>query len=118
MRKEEWLLIICIDPYSHSLLRVLSAHNKIHFNIIIILIIPDDVVPTIVATEAGKIAVTTSKGVRSITVAEGLLFSGFPKEYKLDNIEYRHSFDLLGNTVMPPTIKYVSECLLGANGCR
>jgi len=73
---------------------------------------PDELVPTIVATEVGKIAVSTNEGVRSITVKEGLSFSGFPDWYKLDNISYRKSFDLLGNTVMPPVISYVSDSLI------
>jgi len=75
---------------------------------------PNDVVPTIVATEAGKIAVSTHEGVRSITINEGLRFSGFPMDYDLSGLDYRLAFDLLGNTVMPPVIKYVSSCLLEA----
>jgi DNA (cytosine-5)-methyltransferase 1 len=73
---------------------------------------PNDVAPTIVATEAGKIAVATEKGIRKITIAEGLSFSGFPKDYSLD-IEYNKAFDLIGNTVMPPVIKAVSLRILG-----
>lgn len=74
---------------------------------------PNDAIPTIVATEIGKIAVATEKGVRSITIKEGLLFSGFPESYFLDHIEYNKAFDLIGNTVMPPVIKSVSYRLLG-----
>ena len=73
---------------------------------------PDDYVPTIVATEAGKIAVATKKGVRRITVQEGLGFSGFPETYDLSSVEYKQAFDLLGNTVMPPVIKYMAKNLL------
>ena len=75
---------------------------------------PNDFVPTIVATEYGKLAVATDDGVRRITITEGLKFSGFPSDYKLDTVSYRFAFDLLGNTVMPPVIKYVSQCLLEA----
>lgn len=74
---------------------------------------PDDFVPTLVATEAGKIGVATKKGVRSISVREGLRFSGFPEEYSLDDITYNKAFDLIGNTVMPPVITSVVERLIG-----
>ena len=68
---------------------------------------PQDVAPTIVATEAGKLAVATKLGVRSITVREGLRFSGFPDTYALSEDDYAKAFDLIGNTVMPPVIKAV-----------
>lgn len=73
---------------------------------------PSDVSPTIVATEAGKIGVATNKGVRSITVQEGLHFSGFPSSYKITETDYAKAFDLIGNTVMPPVIKAVALRLL------
>jgi DNA (cytosine-5)-methyltransferase 1 len=73
---------------------------------------PDGFCPTIVATEAGKIAVATSFGVRPISVREGLRFSGFPETYKLAEKQYAKSFDLIGNTVMPPVIKAISLRLL------
>jgi DNA (cytosine-5)-methyltransferase 1 len=74
---------------------------------------PNDFSPTIVATEVGKLAVFTPKGVRPISVREGLRFSGFPDSYKLNEADYIKSFDLIGNTVMPPVIKAVSLRLLG-----
>ena len=73
---------------------------------------PNDVAPTIVATEAGKIGVATNKGIRSITVQEGLHFSGFPSSYKITETHYAKAFDLIGNTVMPPVIKAVALRLL------
>jgi DNA (cytosine-5)-methyltransferase 1 len=73
---------------------------------------PKDVCPTIVATEAGKIAVSTKNGVRAITISEGLAFSGFPKHYKLENTDYNKAFDLIGNTVMPPVIKAIALRLI------
>ena len=76
---------------------------------------PDSFVPTIVATEVGKIAISTDNGVRSITVKEGLRFSGFPNSYNLDTISYKNAFDLLGNTVMPPVIKYATDSLIEAH---
>lgn len=73
---------------------------------------PDKTTPTLVATEAGRIAVSTKYGVRPISVAEGLAFSGFPSSYDLKFLEYKEAFDLIGNTVMPPVIKLVSLRLL------
>ncbi len=74
---------------------------------------PLECCPTLVATEVGKIGVATKKGVRAITVREGLRFSGFPENYIIENISYQKSFDLIGNTVIPPVIKAVSMRLLG-----
>lgn len=77
---------------------------------------PNDMCPTIVATEVGKIAVSLQKGVRPLTIKEGLAFSGFPLGYNLEMLSYRDAFDLIGNTVMPPVIKAVSIKLLGGQG--
>ncbi len=73
---------------------------------------PDQLVPTIVATEPGRIAVATDKGVRRITIEEGLRFSGFPANYSLGMLTYNEAYDLLGNTVIPPVIEYVTLNLL------
>jgi DNA (cytosine-5)-methyltransferase 1 len=73
---------------------------------------PKDIAPTLVATEAGKLGISTPKGVRKITVREGLRLSGFPESYNLDMLAYNDAFDLIGNTVMPPVIKEISKRLL------
>ena len=73
---------------------------------------PNDFAPTIVATEAGKIAVATNNGVRPISIREGLRFSGFPEDYDLSFLNYSNAYDLIGNTVMPPVIKFVSLSIL------
>jgi DNA (cytosine-5)-methyltransferase 1 len=88
--------------------------GKLSFPLAVI-IDPNDVSPTIVATEAGKIGVSTGKGVRSITVQEGLRFSGFPVTYKIAEKDYSKAFDLIGNTVMPPVIKEVALTILKIN---
>lgn len=85
--------------------------GKLSFPLAVILD-PNDVAPTIVATEAGKIGVVTRKGVRSITVQEGLYFSGFPHDYIIPDNDYAKAFDLIGNTVMPPVIKEVALKIL------
>lgn len=79
---------------------------------------PNDPCPTLVATEAGRIAVSTDCGVRPITVREGLAFSGFTTGYNLNMLDYKEAFDLIGNTVMPPVIKAVSERLLKNKECK
>jgi DNA (cytosine-5)-methyltransferase 1 len=73
---------------------------------------PEGFSPTIVATETGKIAVVAGNCLRKITVREGLRFSGFPDSYNIDSISYKDAFDLIGNTVMPPVIEFVSLRLL------
>ena len=85
--------------------------GKLSFPIVKILN-PEQACPTLVATEAGKIGVATDKGVRPITIQEGLHFSGFPENYHLDLLSYSKAFDLIGNTVMPPVIKAVALRLL------
>jgi len=72
---------------------------------------PKGFAPTIVATEVGKLAVSTAQGVRPITIREGLRLSGFTEDYQI-NIDYNKAFDLIGNTVIPPVIKAVSLKLL------
>lgn len=85
--------------------------GKLSFPLAVILN-PADVAPTIVATEAGKIGVATKDGVRSITIREGLNFSGFPADYIIPFDDYSKAFDLIGNTVMPPVIKEVALKIL------
>ena len=85
--------------------------GKLSFPIITILH-PDKFCPTIVATESGKIGVSTDKGVRSITVKEGLQLSGFPRKFAMDGCSYHKAFDLLGNTVIPPVMKEVAMRVL------
>lgn len=72
----------------------------------------NDIAPTIVATEIGKIAVATKNGIRNFTIEEGLRLFGYPKNYQIKNISYENAFDLLGNTVIPLVIKAIAEKLL------
>jgi len=73
---------------------------------------PNDVTPTIVATDVHKLAVPVNNGIRALTVDEGLKLFGFPDNYQLDFLKESEAFDLLGNTVCVPVIKAVSEKLL------
>ena len=73
---------------------------------------PDEVTPTLVATDVQKLAVPVGGGIRSLTVKEGLKLFGFPDDYSLDKLKKNEAFDLLGNTVCIPVIKAVSLKLL------
>lgn len=73
---------------------------------------PNDVTPTIVATDVHKLAVPVDNGIRTLTINEGLKLFGFPDNYQLDFMKESEAFDLLGNTVCVPVIKAVSEKLL------
>lgn len=70
---------------------------------------PNDVTPTLVATDVTKLAVPDGDGLRRLTVREGLRLSGFPDWYMLDQINYQEAFDLLGNTVIVPVIAMICE---------
>ena len=69
---------------------------------------PDEVTPTLVATDVQKLAVPVGGGIRSLTVKEGLKLFGFPDDYSLDKLKKNEAFDLLENTVCIPVIKAVS----------
>ena len=73
---------------------------------------PDDVSPTLVATDVQKLAVPVRDGIRTLTIDEGLKLFGYPGDYHLDFLKESEAFDVLGNTVCVPVIKAVSERLL------
>lgn len=73
---------------------------------------PNDVTPTLVATDVSKLAVPVNNGIRKLTVTEGLRLFGFPENYDLSQLSESEAFDLLGNTVCVPVIKAVSNKLL------
>lgn len=77
---------------------------------------PNDVTPTLVATDVTRLAVVDGDGLRKLSVREGLRLSGFPEWYTLNGVSYVESFDLLGNTVIVPVIdmvcqRYISEVI-------
>ena len=73
---------------------------------------PDDVSPTLVATDVQKLAVPVHDGIRTLSISEGLKLFGYPEDYSLDFLKESEAFDLLGNTVCVPVIKAVSERLI------
>jgi len=73
---------------------------------------PNDITPTLVATDISKLAVPVQGGIRPLTIREGLRLFGFPEDYQLDHIQTTKAYDLLGNTVCVPVIEEVSKKLL------
>ena len=72
---------------------------------------PFDIAPTLVATDMVKIAVPDGKGIRRLTLREGLRIFGYPENYEIP-LKESLAFDLLGNTVVVPVIKAISERIL------
>lgn len=72
---------------------------------------PDEIAPTLVAMDMQKIYVADGSGIRRLTLREGLRLFGYPETMKL-NVSEKDGFDLLGNTVVVPVIKAVSDRLL------
>lgn len=72
---------------------------------------PNDIAPTLVATDVARIAVTDGKGLRKLTKREGLRLFGFPEWFEL-SVAMDEAFDLLGNTVAIPVVENVAKNLL------
>ena len=66
---------------------------------------------TLVATDVGKFGVIDGKGIRKLTLREGLRLNGYPENYKFD-IDYNKGMDLLGNTVVVPVIKMICDRII------
>lgn len=69
---------------------------------------PNDIAPTLVAMDMQHLYVVDGKGLRTLTLREGLRLFGYPDDYKFD-VKIDDGYDLLGNTVVVPVIKAVSE---------
>jgi DNA (cytosine-5)-methyltransferase 1 len=69
---------------------------------------PDDIAPTLVATDMQKLAVVDGQGLRCLTIREGLRLFGFPEDYQI-NLPITKAFDLLGNTVVVPIVREIAE---------
>ena len=74
---------------------------------------PFEIAPTLVATDMVKIVVPDGKGIRKLTIREGLRIFGYPESFEIP-VKESLAFDLLGNTVVVPVIKAVSERMLDA----
>ena len=68
---------------------------------------PNDIAPTLVATDVSRLAVPDNGGLRRLTVREGLRLFGYPEWYKIP-VKETEAFDLLGNTVAIPVVEHVA----------
>ena len=69
---------------------------------------PNDIAPTLVATDVSRLAVPDGTGLRRLTIREGLRLFGYPEWYEIPTKEY-DAFDLLGNTVAIPVVEFVTS---------
>jgi len=69
---------------------------------------PNDIAPTLVATDVSRLAVPDRNGLRRLTIREGLRLFGYPEWYEIPTKEY-DAFDLLGNTVAVPVVEFVTS---------
>lgn len=72
---------------------------------------PKEIAPTLVAMDMQHLFVPDGDGIRQLTLREGLRLFGYPDDYKFD-VSVDEGYDLLGNTVVVPVIKAVSERVL------
>lgn len=72
------------------------------------IISPDDIAPTLVATDMSRLAVPDGNGLRRFTIREGLRLFGYPENYEIPTKE-NEAFDLLGNTVAVPVVKHIAN---------
>lgn len=72
---------------------------------------PNEIAPTLVATDMHHLFVVDGQGIRQLSLSEGLKLFGYPEGYKFD-IPTASGYDLLGNTVVVPVIKAVAYRLL------
>lgn len=73
---------------------------------------PNGIAPTLVATDMERLAVPDGKGLRSMTLREGLRLFGFPEWFEMP-VPVSDGFDLLGNTVAVNVVKAVAENIAG-----
>lgn len=69
---------------------------------------PNDIAPTLVATDVSRLAVPDGTGLRRLTIREGLRLFGYPEWYEIPTKEF-DAFDLLGNTVAVPVVEFVTS---------
>ncbi len=78
---------------------------------------PNNITPTLVASDVEKLGVIDGEGIRRLSLKEGLRLFGYPESYSLDIFDKdissrRKGFDLLGNTVAVPVIHEISKKLV------
>lgn len=103
-----YLKEVKIDTYPNILYDINGGRLSYEFTKILD---PNKPSLTLVATDVHKTGVIDGKGIRKLTLREGLRLDGYPDDYKLD-IDYNKGMDLLGNTVVVPVIKKICERVL------
>lgn len=73
---------------------------------------PNDVTPTLVATDMSHLGVPVNNGIRGMTLDEGLRLFGYPNNYHMNSVSKSKGYDLLGNTVAVNVIEAVAEKLI------
>jgi len=71
---------------------------------------PNGIAPTLVATDMARLVVPDEKGLRRMTLREGLRLFGYPEWFEMPVTE-DEGFDLLGNTVAVNVVSAVAEKL-------
>jgi DNA (cytosine-5)-methyltransferase 1 len=74
---------------------------------------PNGIAPTLVATDMARLVVPDGKGLRRMTLREGLRLFGYPEWFKMP-VTDAEGFDLLGNTVAVNVVTAVAERLASA----
>ncbi len=72
---------------------------------------PKSVSPTLVAMDMQHLFVVDGKGLRPLSLREGLRLFGYPDNFKFETT-IENGYDLLGNTVVVPVIKEVAKKIL------
>ncbi len=70
---------------------------------------PNEIAPTLVATDVSKMGVIDGNGLRRLTIREAQRLCGYPENYDLSIVRETEAFDLLGNTVCIPVIEAISS---------
>lgn len=71
---------------------------------------PDGIAPTLVATDMERLVIPDGKGVRRMTLREGMRLFGYPENFQMP-VTTKEGFDLLGNTVAVNVVEAVAERL-------
>lgn len=71
---------------------------------------PNGIAPTLVATDMARLVVPDGKGLRRMTLREGLRLFGYPEWFTMP-VTDDEGFDLLGNTVAVNVVSAVAERL-------
>ncbi len=72
---------------------------------------PNGFTPTLVAMDMEHLYVVDGKGIRPLSLREGLRLFGYPEDFKFE-IPTKLGYDLLGNTVVVPVIRAVASRLV------